>query len=61
MQIVVFLCQDAVGCYLNVNRSRTIHKSVKLRAFRNIPVPGYRNHVKLLFNNKDKSKKHLKI
>ena len=29
----------AVLCYLNLNRPKTIHKSVKFRAFRNIPVP----------------------
>ena len=34
-------------CYLNMNRPETIHKSVKFRAFRNIPVPDYRNDVKL--------------
>ena len=28
----------AVLCYLNVNRPKTVHKSVKFRAFRKIPV-----------------------
>ena len=42
----------AVLCYLNVNRPKTIHKSVKFRAFRNIPVPDYRNDVKLLMCNR---------
>ena len=44
----------AVLCYLNVNRPKTIHKSVKFRAFRNIPVPDYRNDVKLLMCNRRK-------
>ena len=42
----------AVLCYLNVNRPKTIHKSVKFGAFRNIPVPDYRNGVKLLLKSK---------
>ena len=29
----------AMSCYLNVNRPKTIHKSVKFRSFINIPVP----------------------
>ena len=48
----------AVLCYLNVNRPKTIHKSVKFRAFRNIPVPDYRNDVKLLMCNRRKSQKN---
>ena len=35
----------AVLCYLNVNRPKTIHKSVTFRALKNIPVPDYRNDV----------------
>ena len=46
-------------CYLNVNRHKTIHKSVKFRAFRNIPVPGYRNDVKLLMCNRRKPQKNI--
>ena len=46
-------------CYLNVNRPKTIHKSVKFRAFRNIPVPDYRNDVKLLLNNQSKTPENI--
>ena len=53
------LDQYAVLCYLNVNRPKTINKSVKFRAFRNIPVPDYRNTVKLLLNNQSKSPEHI--
>ena len=49
----------AVLCYLNVNRIKTIHKSVKFRAFRNIPVPDYRNDVKLLMCNRSKPQKNI--
>ena len=51
----------AVLCYLNVNRPKTIHKSVKFRAFRNIPVPDYRNDVKLLMCNRRKPQKNIMI
>ena len=47
----------AVLCYLNVNRPKTVHKFVKFRAFRNIPVPDYRNDVKLLMCTRRKPKK----
>ena len=40
----------AVLCYLNVNRPKTVHKSVKFRAFE-IPVPAYQNDVKVVLNN----------
>ena len=40
-----FLDHYAVLCYLNVNRPKTVHKSVKFRAFRKIPVPAYQNDV----------------
>ena len=49
----------AVLCYLNVNRPKTIHKSEKIRAFRNIPVPDYRNDVKLLMCNRRKPQKNI--
>ena len=49
----------AVLCYLNVNRPKTIHKSVKFRACRNIPVPDYRNDVKLLMCNRRKPQKNI--
>ena len=49
----------AVLCYLNVNRPKTIHKSVKFRAFRNIPVPDYRNDVKVLMCNRRKPQKNI--
>ena len=41
----------AVLFHLNVNRPKIVHKSVKFRAFRNIPVPTYRNDVKVVLNN----------
>ena len=47
----------AVLCYLNVNRPKTNHKSVKVRAFRNIPVPDHQNGVKLLMCNRRKPPK----
>ena len=53
------LDQFAVLCYLNVNRPKTIHKSVKFRAFRNIPVPDYRNDVKVLMCNRRKRQKNI--
>ena len=37
-------------CYSNLSRPKTIHEYVNFRAFRNIPVPDYRNDVKLLLN-----------
>ena len=49
----------AVLCYLNVNRPKIIHKSVKFRAFRNISVPDYRNGVKLLMCNRRKPQKNI--
>ena len=42
-----------------MNRPKTIHKSVKFRAFRNIPVTGYRNDVKLLKCNRRKPQKNI--
>ena len=51
----------AVLYYLNVNRPKTINKSVKCRAFRMIPVPDYRNYVKRLLNNHSKFQKTLMI
>ena len=45
--------------YLNVNRPKTIHKSVKFRAFRNIPVPDYRIDVKLLMCNRRKPQNNI--
>ena len=45
----------AVLCYLNVNRPKTVHKSVKFRAFRKIPVPAYQNDVKVVLNNQSKT------
>ena len=71
MPPVVFICgvsnvkssssldHFAVLCYLNVNRPKTINKSVKFRAFRNIPVSDYRNDVKLLMCNRRKPKKNI--
>ena len=49
----------AVLCYLNVNRPKTIHKFVKCRAFRDIPVPDYRNDVKLLMCNRRNPQKNI--
>ena len=49
----------AVLCYLNVNRHKTINTSVKFQAFRNIPVPDYRNDVKLLMCNRRKPQKNI--
>ena len=49
----------AVLCYLSVNRPKTINKSVKFRAFRYIPVPDYRNDVKLLMCNRRKPQKNI--
>ena len=49
----------AVLCYLNINRPKTIHKTVKFRAFRNIPLPDYRNNVKLLLNNQSKTPENI--
>ena len=50
-----------VLCYINVNRPKTINKSVKFRAFRNIPVPDYRNDMKVLMCNRRKPKRTLMI
>ena len=46
-----------VLCYaiLNVNRPKTVHKSVEFRAFRKIPVPAYQNDVKVVLNNQSKT------
>ena len=44
----------AVLCYLNVDRPKTVYKSVKFRAFRKIPVPAYQNDVKVVLNNQSK-------
>ena len=41
---------------LNVNRPKTVHKSVQFRAFRKIPVLAYRNDVRVVLNNQSKSK-----
>ena len=49
------LAHYAVLCYLNVNRPKTVHKSVKFRAFRKIPVPAYQNDVKVVLNNQSKT------
>ena len=49
----------AVLCYLNVNRPKTIHKSVRFRALKNIPVPDYRNDVKVLMCNRRKPQKNI--
>ena len=46
-------------CYLNVNRPETINKSEKIRAFRNIPVPEYRNAIKMLLNNQSKTPENI--
>ena len=45
----------AVLCYLNVNRPKTVHKSVNFRAFIKIPVPAYQNDVKMVLNNQSKT------
>ena len=45
--------------YLNVNRNKTINKSVQFRAFSNIPVPDYRNYVKLLLNKQSKTPENI--
>ena len=55
MQIVVFLYHYAVLCYLNINQPKTVHKAVKFRAFRKIPVPAYQNDVKVVLNNQSKT------
>ena len=47
----------AVLCYLNMNRPKTIYKSVKCRGFTNIAVSDYRNDVKLLMCNRRKPQK----
>ena len=59
MQIVVFLDHNDVLCYLNVNRPNTVHKSVKFRAFRKIPLPVYRNHVNVVLNNQSKTPENI--
>ena len=45
----------AVLRYLNVNRPKTVHKSVNFRAFRKIPVPAYRNDVKVVLDKQSKA------
>ena len=45
----------AVLFYLNVNRPKTVNKSVKFRTFRKIPVPAYQNDVKVVLNNQSKT------
>ena len=54
-EIIIVLDHYAVLCYLNVNRPKTGHKSVKFRAFRNVPVPAYQNDVKVVLNNQIKT------
>ena len=49
----------AVVCYLNDNLPKTINKSVKFRSFRRIPMPDYRNDVKLLLNNQSKTPENI--
>ena len=49
----------AVLCYLNVNRPKTVHKSVKFRAFRKIPVPAYQNDVKVVLYNQSKTQDNI--
>ena len=49
----------AVLCYLNGNRPKTVHKSVKFRAFRKIPVLAYQNDVKVVLNNKSKTPENM--
>ena len=34
--------------------ANTVHKAVKFRAFRKIPVPAYQNDVKVVLNNQSK-------
>ena len=46
-------------CYLNVTCLKTIYTSGKFRALRNIPVPDYRNDVKLLMCNRRKPQKNI--
>ena len=46
-------------CYLNVNRPKTVHKSVKFRAFRKIPVPAYQNDVKVVLNKQSKTPENI--
>ena len=45
----------AVLCYLNVNRPKTVCKSVKFRVFRKIPVPVFQIDVKVALNNQSKT------
>ena len=54
-----FLDHYAVLCYLNVNRPKTVHISVKFRAFRKIPVPTYQNDVKVVLNNQSKTPENI--
>ena len=51
----------AVLRYLNVNRPKTVHTSVKFRAFRKIPAPAYQNDVKWFWIIKAKLQKTLMI
>ena len=49
----------AVLCYSTVNRPKTVHKSVKFRAFRKIPVPAYQSDVKVVLNNQSKTPENI--
>ena len=49
----------AALCYLNVNRDKNVHKSVKFRAFRKMPVPPYQNDVKVVLKNKSKTPENI--
>ena len=58
MQIVVLL-SIILLCYLNVDRPKTVYKSVKFKAFKKIQVPAYQNDVKVVLNNQSKThRKH---
>ena len=48
-----------VLCYLNVNQPKTVHKFVKFRAFRKIPMPTYQNDVKVVLNNQSKTPENI--
>ena len=49
----------AVLCYLNVNRPKNVHKTVKFRAFIKISVPAYQNDVKVVLNNQSKTPENI--
>ena len=53
--ISYYLDNFDVLCYLNVNQPKTMNKSVIFLVFRNIPLPDYRNDVKLLMCNRRKN------